>query len=332
MQRPRVMGKLGGQTTKKTYVTTYTTEVDPRTLPDFETRGVVPAEGWRGDCAPKKRGSSARCTPSRAHDQQGHHHPPRLSYDQLPSHHSGAPPPGVGYHQHPHTSYHGEHGYNEASVSKSSPNTSVMSSAPSADKGSSHRLRKKYTTTTVTTITTTTILLPKMQEAYLFPPVTSHQVDQQHNAGGGGLPYAIAGGHTHDDAAPPQRCLQGIRDGSGTGGRLQEANITNGDRVVPSKSQRRADGEASQAWEFRQHTTNHVAMESRGRLPTLEDLGITSYFAREGARNGGAAPRRRESPYAPASNSLSNCGTPLRQQPWVAGETRCEVEGGKRHY
>ncbi|KAG5482559.1 hypothetical protein CUR178_05701 [Leishmania enriettii] len=332
MQRPRVVGNLGGQTTKKTYVTTYTTDVDPRTLPDFETRGVVPAEGWRGDGAPKKRGASARRTPSRAHDQRGHHHPPRLSYDQLPSHHSGAPPPSVGYHQHPHTSYHGEHGFNKASVSTTSPNTSVMSSAPSADKGSSHRLRKKYTTTTVTTITTTTILLPKMQEAYLFPPVTSHQADQQHNAGGEGLPYAITGGDTRGDAAPPQRRLQGIRDGSRPPVQLQEASITNGDRFVPSKPQRRANGEASQAWEFRQHSTNHVAMESRGRLPTLEDLGITSYFAEDGARNGGAVPRHRESPYAPASNSLSNGGTPLRQQPWVAGETRCEVEGGKKHY
>ncbi|KAG5482036.1 hypothetical protein LSCM1_05751 [Leishmania martiniquensis] len=333
MQQPEAMANLGGQTTKKTYVTTYTTDVDPRTLPDFDTRGAVPAEGWRGDGGPGERRASARLAPSRPHDWQGHPNPPRPAYGPPPSHHSGAPSRGRGYRPHPPpTPHHGEHGYGEASASTSSATTSLMSTAMSAGKGSLHRLRKRYTTTTVTTITTTTILLPRMQEAYVFPPVTSHHVDQQHNAGESALPYAITGGDTHGDAESLQPRLHRIENGGDKGSRLEEASALSGSRLVPSKPQRSPNGEVSQAWKFHQHTANQVETESRGRLPTLQDLGITSYFTRDDVGTGGVAPKRREAPYAPASSSPSDSGTPLRQQPWVAGETRCEVEGGKRYY
>lgn len=329
------MAHLGGHTTKQTYVTKYTTDIDPRMLPDFSTRGAVPAEGWRGDEAPRERQASAKYASQPPFGLEGHHHPLRNSYNSPPPHHGGAPPHDHGCRQHPPASHHDEYGCGEASASTSSATTSATSSSSRADNGSSHRLRKKYTTTTVTTITTTTILLPKMQEAYVFPSVTSHHTDQRQNVGGAGGPHAIAGGGTYEDVQPPQGRgrLYEVANGSESSSQLQEPKFHADNRIVPSKMQLGPNGEGSQSWEFRQHTENQVETEeSRGRLPTLQDLGITSYFATDSTGNGSAAPRRREVPYAPASHSASNGAAPLRQQPWVAAETRYEVEGGKRYY
>ncbi|CAC9475740.1 hypothetical_protein [Leishmania infantum] len=326
------MAHLGGHTTKQTYVTTYTTDIDPRMLPDFVTRGAVPAEGWRGDETTGERQTSAKYASQPPCGQERHHHPPRHPYNPRPPHHGGAPPYDHGYRQQPPASHHDEYGCSEASASTSSATTSATSSASRADNGSSHRLRKKYTTTTVTTITTTTILLPKVQEAYVFPSVTSHHTDQQQNVGGAGGPYAITGGGTREYVQPPQGCLYEVGNGSDNSGRIQEANFPAGNRVVPSKMQPALSGEGSQNWEFRQHTKNQVETEeARGRLPTLQDLGIASYFAKDSTGNGSAVPRRREAPYAPAPHNPSNGAAPLRQQPWVAAETRYEVEGGKRY-
>nr|CCM14188.1 Hypothetical protein BN36_1616940 [Leishmania guyanensis] len=316
------MAHLGGQTMKQTYVTTYTTDVDPRTLTDFETRGVVPGE----------RRSGAQYVSPSSYDQQGHRRPPQYSQDPPPPHHGGAPPHGHGYHQHLPTSYQDEDGLNSTWASTSPAPTLATSSADSADNGSSHRLRKKYTTTTVTTITTTTILLPKMQEAYVLPPVTSHQPNQQHSVEGPGNPRTITGGDTYEDVQPLERHLYKIDSSSDRSSQLQEGNSASGNCVVPSRPQFGPNGEGSKAWEFRQHTSSQVeTQENRGRLPTLQDLGITSYFVKDTSGNGSAVPQRREAPYAPEWHGPRNSTTPLLQQPWVAAETRYEVEGGKRY-
>lgn len=303
------MANVGGHTTKQTYVTTYTTTVDPRTLPDFATRGAPPAEGWRGDgngssVQPAERRLSApRAAPA------PHHHtgPAPLPMPPAPSHAQQQPPLP------PHAQYH--RGYEQASASTSS----AASSMTGTDGGTPHRLRKKYTTTTVTTITTTTILLPKMQEAYIFPSVTSHQLAQQRDVGNGNG-YAITDGRGGYEAAPPQPPQR----------RLYDAEHGNG-AIAPTASQPvydPASGAGTQAWAFHQHTNNNVETEQHeGRLPTLQDLGIASYFAKDGAA---PAPQRRAAPYAPASNGHA-ATTPLRQ-PWVSTETRHEVEGGKRFY
>ncbi|KAK7198885.1 hypothetical protein NESM_000855000 [Novymonas esmeraldas] len=285
------MSHLGGQTTKQTYVTTYTTSVDPRTLPDFATRGAAPAEEWRGgEVAPSDRR--------------------RVSAGPAPlAPHSPIVSP-----------------YGDEEDCDLAPSVSAASSSIERDGSGTHRMRKKYTTTTVTTITTTTILLPKMQEAYIFPSTTSHHMQQQHDAIGAcgqGARHTITDGATHADASSypqEQRRLSHAESATGSGSQL-----------VPAQPQLGAEGEGTQAWAFQQHTRHHVEEQaSRGRLPTLQDLGITSHF------DNGSAPSqpRRETPYVPATSSASagTGATPLRPQPWVAAETRYEVEGGKRYY
>ncbi|TPP40999.1 hypothetical protein CGC20_36750 [Leishmania donovani] len=243
------MAHLGGHTTKQTYVTTYTTDIDPRMLPDFVTRGAVPAEGWRGDETTGERQTSAK---------------------------SGTIT---------HLGILTTHG----------------------------RLTMAARLLTITAIASN-LPLP------ITTSTDAAKLRRQHRGG------------TREYVQPPQGCLYEVGNGSDSSGRIQEANFPAGNRVVPSKMQPALSGEGSQNWEFRQHTKNQVETEeARGRLPTLQDLGIASYFAKDSTGNGSAVPRRREAPYAPAPHNPSNGAAPLRQQPWVAAETRYEVEGGKRY-
>lgn len=286
------MTDVGGRTTKQTYVTKYTTDVDPRTLPDFASRGVVTDnDGWQR--------SQDRQPPQ--HSRQHRRHSGLTSYSSAPNPSRGRGPAAVEPPRHPHTP-----------SDSASPTSSATDSVDEATTGTitsdGHRLRKKYTTTTVTTITTTTILLPKMQEAYVFPPMTSHQMEQQQQ----GRVYQVESGHTSASASPDRQR------------QLQPSNT----RLVPSQPQYGPDGNGTQTWVFNQQSTNQVTTEeSRGRLPTLEELGITSYFANDKP----SQRQRRAAPYAPAAaGQRSNGQSP--QQPWVAAETRHEVEGGKRYY
>ncbi|GET87467.1 unspecified product [Leishmania tarentolae] len=328
------MSHLGGHTTKQTYVTAYTTDVDPRTLPDFATRGVMSEESWRRDDALGEQQTSTKYAAPPPGGQQAHQHLPRYSSDSPLPHHRGSPPRDYGYRQHPPASHQDEHLCSEPSASTLSVTNSAIGNASSAPSGSAHRLRKKYTTTTVTTITTTTILLPRMQEAYVFPSVTAQNTDQQQNVGGAGRPYAITGGGTSSSVPPPQGRFYEVGNGSDGNGQIQAANIPHDSRLVPSKVQLGPNGEGSQRWEFRQHTSNQVAtVENRGQLPTLQDLGITSYFAKDGVGNRGAPRQQWEAPYSSAPHRPSNDAALQRQPPpWVAAETRYEVEGGKRYY
>ncbi|KPI84965.1 hypothetical protein ABL78_5980 [Leptomonas seymouri] len=297
------MTDVGGRTTKQTYVTEYTTDVDPRTLPDFTSRGVVTGDsGWQenngGQCPPpqhRHRGPAAGPRP-----QRRHHHSPAYSASR------------------------------EASVTDSS-----------IDEVSGHRLRKKYTTTTVTTITTTTILLPTMQEAYVFPSTTSRHVEQRSQP----CP-AITSGESNgrspqqlSSQQQPLYCTDQLDVGhtptstSSDHPRQLQLGSTqhsaNDHRLVPKESQYGPDGQSNQTWVFNQHTANEVTEESGGRLPTLEELGITSYFSKD--RVSQPQPRQhRMAPYAPSDNRGSS--HQQHKQPWIVSETRHEVEGGKRYY
>ncbi|KAG5508816.1 hypothetical protein JKF63_05318 [Porcisia hertigi] len=337
------MEHLEGHTTKQTYVTRYRTDVDPRTLPDFATRGTVPAaEGGRDGGVREERRENMKDIHLPSHSHEGHRHELRHSRDSPPFHDDGAPPRGHGYRPPPSFApYANEHGYNEVSASASSGTASRSIAASSTDDRSLHRLRKKYTTTTVTTVTTTTILLPKMQEAYvLAPAITSHQTCNQGNEKDAQISDVSRGGVMYEDTRPLlQRPYGEGRDdssGSGRGGLLEHTNVVVDDSIVPSKPQPGRHGEGSRPWEFHQHTTNQVGVEeSREGLPTLQDLGIQSFFDKNGVANGSLMPERREAPYTTSAHHHLNNATPQQQQqqqPWVAAETRYEVEGGKRHY
>lgn len=308
------MTDVGGRTTKQTYVTTYTTDVDPRTLPDFDARGVVTGEGWRQGSQPHAVGK-----PTHKRAVAANQAAPR----QAPSH------------QHPHQQRRGPREHSPAY--SASPASSVQGTEAEEEYDEDgHRLRKKYTTTTVTTITTTTILLPKMQEAYVFPSMTTHQMEQQ------GHPYpTIGNGSGYEEvqaqlSRQPQGRVHQIESGHTSANaspdrqrQLQSSHSEQQHRLVPSQPQYGPDGNGSQAWVFQQQTANAVSTEeSRGRLPTLEELGITSYFAKDGV----ATQPQRAAPYAPASRRGNGASSSSPQQPWVAAETRHEVEGGKRYY
>jgi hypothetical protein len=287
------MTDVGRRTTKQTYVTKYTTDVDPRTLPDFASRGVVTGEEWQGGSSGRQQRIPHRAAPP---GQHGH----------LPSY-SPSATPSVG-------------DSNEDTYGGSSSNT-----------GSGHRLRKKYTTTTVTTITTTTILLPKMQEAYVLPSMTSRQMEQQSH------PYpAIADGQGYEEVQPQLSRQQqqergrvyqidsGRISAKASPERQRQLQSSGNNRLVPSQPQLGPDGQGTQSWVFHQQTANTVTTEANhGRLPTLEELGITSYFAKD---NTASQPQRAAPDVQPSRNGTD------QQQPWVAAETRHEVEGGKRYY
>ncbi|KPA77947.1 unspecified product [Leptomonas pyrrhocoris] len=305
------MADAGGRTTKQTYVTKYTTDVDPRGLPDFASRGVVTGDDKDGndDEWQQQQQSDGSRRPS-----QQQRRPHRGSV--------GAPPPPQ--RRPTHSPSH------SASPASSMPDSTL-------DEVDGHRLRKKYTVTTVTTVTTTTILLPKMQEAFIFPSMTSHQMEQQpqpYPTITNGQPrlsrqqqpedrvYQIHSTSTSASASPDRN--KPLQPGS-----HNQQHSLNGQRLVAAPSPYGTDGPNTQTWTFNQQTANEVTTEERrGRLPTLEELGIASYFGKDGAPSQQPRPQRRAAPYTPSDRR----GSGPQQQPWIASETRHEVEGGKRYY
>lgn len=153
-----------------------------------------------------------------------------------------------------------------------------------------HRIKKKYTTTTVTTVTTTTILLPKMQSAYVYDPVTRHFEDRQPGVGGD----ARAG------PVPPML----------TNGRDSEANG-------------QLTAVRNREWNCNQDNERYVHEGApQPRPPTLQELGISSYFDRN--------------PYHPVKGAICSArytrGSESQPKPWVMDEAFAEVEGGMGAY
>lgn len=230
--------------------------------------------------------------------------------------------------------------------------SSPSPSTASASNGGDHRWRKKYTTTTVTTITTTTILLPKMQEAFVLPSVTAHQLAQQQQRQledhpsppppqvrteemSYSNPY-LPSHHPHHQLPPPslERRVQEMTSGGEAVG--ESAQLRS---VEP---QYREDGTRWQEWGFRQQSQHEHRQEDQGpSRPTLKDLGIASYFGDEaGSRRSGPAYMTRANGeggqgcyHHPNSSSINRDSyTGAAPQPWIASEARREVEGGRRQY
>lgn len=160
----------------------------------------------------------------------------------------------------------------------------------------------------------------------MFPSVTSHQLD------GSGQPYILpvqGGGASASNG--PARIEGGQRQSSTPQGVSSQA-------LVPAAPVYQSDGTVTQPWIFNQHNSKAVTRTaSYDRPPTLEELGIRSYFGANGSQNGNGADvgddgqraALRPAPYRPAQVEELESGVDSGgRQPWVTTEAREEVEGG----